>query len=252
MEKADKNRWPIYVISLPDALNRRVRIADQLSELGLNFCYFDAIDGRQGLLPEMETKIDRSATLKNLRRPMSDAEYACALSHMAIYQMILEAGLPGAIVLEDDAILGREFREFIQNEGYREGDLVLLDHADAFYWRWASWIGSYGGARLIRAARTGSLTTGYSCNKQAAFHIRKFGLPLQATADWPCDLSGISVLIAVPQMVGHPAFSTETSLIEVSRGPILAKYSRRIKRLRFFIPAYWKGKLMKTLMRKAK
>src|SRR5690625_2715287 len=126
MHGKQEDAWPIFVISLHDAHERRRSIREQCAELGLEFEFFDAIDGRTGLAPEFEVEIDRGAAEIRHHRPLSDAEFACALSHRRIYQRILERGLPGAVVLEDDAILSRQFALFIGGKGYEQADLIQI------------------------------------------------------------------------------------------------------------------------------
>jgi len=64
----------IFVISLKDLQYSRKKIESQMKKLGLNFEFFDAIDGRKGLPKKYEKYINRKNSL-------SDAEYGCALSH---------------------------------------------------------------------------------------------------------------------------------------------------------------------------
>lgn len=106
MNRAVRGYWPVLVISLPDEVQRRSAIAAQLAALSIPFEFVDAIDGRSGLPAEFEARIDRARTQRVLGRPMSEAEYACALSHMRVYERIVAEKLAGAIVLEDDAIVG--------------------------------------------------------------------------------------------------------------------------------------------------
>ena len=108
--------WPIFVVSLEIATQRRSEIAAQLQDAGLAFSFVDAIDGRTTLPAEWESRIDRDGAARHYGYPMSDSEFACALSHQLVYARILEEGLPGAVVLEDDAILTSEFAAF-----YRSG-----------------------------------------------------------------------------------------------------------------------------------
>lgn len=130
----DETPWPIFVISLAAAQERRRAISAQLQALGLPFILFDAIDARQGVPPEYEALIDRAGTQRNLGRPMSSGEYGCALSHLLVYRRICEEGLPGAIVLEDDAVVGPAFKSFVDQQAYRSAPFIQLDHLHARIW----------------------------------------------------------------------------------------------------------------------
>src|SRR5690625_2398520 len=118
LEQTMPTSWPIFVISLTDAHERRSRIAEQCAELGLASEMVDGSDGRAGLPPEFETETDRNATQRRLGRQVTDAEFACALSHRRIYERITCHGLPGAIVLEDDVIISPCFIDFVKGHGH--------------------------------------------------------------------------------------------------------------------------------------
>ena len=94
---------PVFVISLPDCHDRRAGISAALDGLGLPFQFADAVDGRRGLPPEYESQIDRAATRRK-GRILTDAEFACALSHISVYRRIVSEGIDHALVLEDDVI----------------------------------------------------------------------------------------------------------------------------------------------------
>ncbi len=49
---------PIFVISLPDSLERRENVSERLGALGLPFEFIDAVDGRKRLPPEFEVMVD--------------------------------------------------------------------------------------------------------------------------------------------------------------------------------------------------
>lgn len=195
-----KQSWPIFVISLADQAKRRNTIEKQLTGLGLAYTMVDAVDGRQGLPPVCELIIDRAGTVPRMRRRMSDAEYACALSHMLIYRKVIDGGLPGAIILEDDAQLAEGFAEFVQSCHYAQADIVQLDHAKAYVWKWWK-IPVCSGVSAYRMARNSGLLTGYTVSRRAANRLLRRGLPIRMHADWPIDVSLLSSFVASPRLV---------------------------------------------------
>lgn len=240
MPTAPQGHWPVYVISLADAADRRRRICAQLDRLSIPFDFVEAIDGRRGLAPEFEPMIDRPGTEARLGHRMTDAEYACALSHMSVYRKIIDGGLPGAIVLEDDAILGPLFSEFLDARGYEAGGLVQLDHLHGTIWRFDRQPRLTAHIRLARAARNSYLTTGYSISRSAAAHLLRHGLPLRGLADWPCDVTEVSAMLALPCVIGHPDPGDQDSSIESERALIRRARPRGKKSaLRFFRAGYW-------------
>lgn len=199
------DHWQVFVVSLRDATDRRNKISKQLSELSIPFEFIDAVDGRTGLPVECEQLVDRIGTEVQFGRRMTDAEYACALSHMSIYRHIVDETLPGAIVLEDDAILAPLFEKFYQMRAYKAADLIQLDHMDADVWKFSKRVTLYNGINLAKAARNASLTTGYSISHRGAEHILSRGLPLRGPADWPCDVTLLPAMLALPRVVDHPS-----------------------------------------------
>src|SRR5690625_4444400 len=204
--------WPILVISLADALERRSRIAEQCAGLGLEIEIIEAIDGRAGLPAEFEAEIDRDAARIRHRRALSDAEFACALSHRSVYRRILDDGLPGAIVLEDDAILSSSFADFVRKQGYREADFIQMDYWPArVFWRqrrsWSSEI------ELAPLAENTTCADAYSIPAECAQHMLSKSMPLAGLADWPCDVRPLDPLFTVPRIVTHlPANSAHSHL----------------------------------------
>lgn len=108
-----RDDWPVFVISLADAIERRAPLLDQLRGFNLSFTVVEAVDGRRGLSAGDLARVDRSGAERRVGRPVSDRELACALSHQAVYRRILDEHSPGGIVLEDDAILTPLFPAFL-------------------------------------------------------------------------------------------------------------------------------------------
>lgn len=110
--------WPIVVLTLPGDEERRAPLVKELERLGLAYELFTGVDGRRGLDEQWESEIDRAAARRYLGYDMTDGEFACALSHREIYRMVVERGWSGAVVLEDDAILGESFAAFLRGDHY--------------------------------------------------------------------------------------------------------------------------------------
>lgn len=199
-ERSDGRPWPIFVISLADQTKRRASIEAQLQASNLPYTMIDAVDGRKGLPEPLELLVDRPGTLKGMRRPMSNAEYACAISHMTVYRRIRAGDIPGAIILEDDAQLAEGFADFVHGCRYQAADIVKLDHRRAFVWKW--WRLQLGpGIHGYRMTRNSGLLTGYTISSRAAARILKRGLPIRMHADWPIDVSLLNSFVTFPKLV---------------------------------------------------
>ena len=238
--------WPVLVISLPDGEARRAPLLAALTALGIAAEVLPAVDGRRGLPPEHAADIDRDGARRAMGRPLTDAEFACALSHHKAYALLAERGLPGAVVLEDDAIPLPGFAEFLAARAYRGADLTLLDYDGALV--------MFGSRRRLlpgvdgwELAANTTLSTGYAVSARGAAYLRRAGLPLRAPADWPCDITRIGARIAHPRLIGHPP-AAEGSTIAEERAAMLRERTRPAKRAaRLLEAAYWRGRLRRLL-----
>lgn len=223
--------WPIFVISLHDAIDRRTEIARQLHNLGLSFEIVDATDGRAGLTRQHESLLDRPGTFVALGRNMTNAEYACALSHLGVWQRVLDQGLPGAVVLEDDAILDRSFADFLSARGHDAAPLILLDHEKARAWYWTKPMRGPQGIKFMPIVGNADRTTGYTISFRGAAYLVAASFPLQRPADWPCDITPLKPLAVLPQLVDRPEDETG-SAIEASRNLSFSERRNRIKTIK--------------------
>ncbi len=209
--------WPIFVISLARDNDRRGQIIRQLTDAGLEFSFIDAVDGRNGLAPEWEGQIDRPGTLAKDGYGMSDGEYGCALSHLVVYRKILDEGLPGAVVLEDDALLTPQFTEFYRKAAYLGCDLTQLFAYSVRVWRWPGRKIGVGDARSYKLAENPFSTVAYCLSRKAAAHLLSSNTPVRSRADWPADLTRIGARVTIPCLVRHPLPSASQSQIAAGR-----------------------------------
>lgn len=249
---AKSHYWPVFVISLKDAVTRRGSIVRQCQRYGIEPIITDAVDGRHGLPQEMEYRIDRSMALRRVGRTISDAEFACALSHHFIYRRILEEGLPGAVVLEDDAILTEAFSTFYAEKGYLAADFVQMDYINARVYRWGGQ--TKADVALMRLAANADLTTGYSVSSTMAQYLVEHAIPIAGVADWPCDVTPLGPLVTFPSIVKHPPFDPNTSSLEGYRlqqkQAATTTQGRSERWKRFATRAYWKHWWFKHILTK--
>lgn len=228
----------IYVISLAKRNPRRAAIAARLSELCLNAVIWDAVDGRDGLGDTAE--IDRDGTLAFCGRVLSDAEYACALSHRAVYRDFLSSDADYAIVLEDDALLDDKFTAFVTERHYRKAPMLLLHHRNARVYGACDAIADH---RLHPLAMSPFMAAAYSVNRASATALNNALTPVRSTADWPLDLSDLGAMAVVPEIAGHPPMGQGSDLAQ-SRGAAHRRWSHVLS------AAYLRRKWRKMLSRK--
>jgi glycosyl transferase family 25 len=96
------NNLDIVVISLKRAKERRSAIEAQFARLGIDFTFFDAVDGKLG--HDLFSKFDANKAKAIGEIPLSPGHLGCYASHYLVWQRCVESRRP-LIVLEDDAIL---------------------------------------------------------------------------------------------------------------------------------------------------
>ena len=173
---------------------------------------------------------------------MGNTEFACALSHHFIYKEVLKRELPMAIILEDDAIIGPDFKAFCDMDNPLFCDLLLLDHNKAFV--------SRGKAHHIiadtsafRTTLAPDLTTGYAISNTGARILIEKSLPISAPADWPWDISKMNTWATDPRIVDHSSLVTGSSSIRHERENVVVSG----RKARFFKRAYWVRKWQKIV-----
>ncbi|AFJ48926.1 glycosyltransferase family 25 protein [Shimwellia blattae] len=115
---------PVYVVSLKRDVARRDKICADFAAIGVEFEFFDAVDAKS---PE-RYQVIQQARSTGRGSVMSDGEIACALSHQYLYQKLLDEGHDWVVVLEDDVIVDRRFKQFIDQ--ISAASLAHLDKQD--------------------------------------------------------------------------------------------------------------------------
>lgn len=111
----------IFVISLGRAPERRAAIKEHLDSLGLQYEMVDAVDGNELSQEEIEGYTKPGFTY-------IAGVIGCYLSHILVYEKIIEKNLQIALILEDDALLNPKFVEVLRSGvQYTDFDYCLLD-----------------------------------------------------------------------------------------------------------------------------
>jgi len=86
----------VFVISLQTSLDRRSRVTDMLKAIGLEFEFFDAVDGRS---------LDhKSYVAPDAPWELLPGEVGCYLSHLGVWRKVVNERVEVSLVLEDDAL----------------------------------------------------------------------------------------------------------------------------------------------------
>ena len=111
-----------YVISLKRETTRRKNIEQVLGKQHIPFTFFDAItpDRIDEVAKKFNIMLDRSA-----KRKLWDGEIACALSHIVLWDFVLENHLDYINIFEDDIHLGENAKELLEVD-YLPDDIDVL------------------------------------------------------------------------------------------------------------------------------
>lgn len=233
------SNWPIFILSLEDAHDRRAPLIQSLQELELSYEVLYGVDGRRGL-PDWAKKHVLRRRSRWGKRPMTDGEFGCALSHQKAYRTIIERKLPGAIIFEDDARLREGFRELIESGKYKLGEMTLLGHRMC----WVDdtpVINVSDDLLLYRVKVRPHLAHAYAVSRSSAEKILSASTPLREPADWPCDISKFTTFAVDPQVACQEIGNVAQSHLEADRQKMLQNQSR------FFVTNKRRRKILKRL-----
>ena len=195
----------IFVISLPNAHERRQAVAEKMQALGLIFTFFDAVDGRQGVPVQYTHRIDRLAIEKNLRRSVSDVEICCALSHALLYEKIVADRIPHSVILEDDFLCDMDFRDIVHQD-------ILPNHMAGFmllYHLYARILPSqkqplWGRYNVAPVINNCAGAVGYYVDLPTVQRFVTTVFPISYVSDWFLDITAIPAQVVTPRLITHP------------------------------------------------
>lgn len=107
------------VISLDSASERREHIKNEFGKHSLSYEFFDALRPDQAKEYAERLNINRESSL-------TPTELACMMSHVAVWEKIIEAELPYATVFEDDVFLGEDAESLLTNSNWIQPDWNII------------------------------------------------------------------------------------------------------------------------------
>jgi|25_taG_2_1085351.scaffolds.fasta_scaffold02313_5 glycosyl transferase, family 25 len=110
-------RLPIYVVSLPEDKERRLRLSEEFPSTYPRFNFVEAIDMRG---QHLENCMERTDSLL-------PAELGCSLSHIKVLTRFLETDSECCLILEDDIIGGdRSIEDVERSLKYLPKDFLVI------------------------------------------------------------------------------------------------------------------------------
>lgn len=113
------------VISLTTAVERREHITQEFGKQGIAFEFFDAVTPNK--INELSAKF---GILLSDNQRLSLGEKACFLSHVSLWQKMLDENIDYMAIFEDDVYLGENARLFLTDDDWLknlEFDLIKLE-----------------------------------------------------------------------------------------------------------------------------
>ena len=107
MSTAEDFQAIIYAINLDRSRERWEELSREAADLGLTIHRVVALDGSLVAAGDW-ADVNQAAFMRNNGRHMIPGEYGCYRSHMKALSTFLEAGLPQAIIVEDDIRLSSD------------------------------------------------------------------------------------------------------------------------------------------------
>lgn len=203
---------PIFVISLKHS-NRREIIKSRLNELGLKFEFFDAVYGKDLTKEELE-QIDFDFYPKNYgaRKALTLGEIGCALSHIKLYEYIVERNIQEAIILEDDAIVSLYFKAILVDvlkKVPNRREIIFFDHGKAKIFPFMrGLVERYRLARYLKPSKKSKRsiirTTAYLITLNGAKKLLKHAYPVRLPSDF---------LTGLLQMTNIHAYGVEPACV---------------------------------------
>ncbi len=158
-------------------------MTSHLAELGIEFEFVEAIDGRTLSPDECARSIDAERARRFLGRALTPPEIGCSLSHRMLYQKQIDEGLEEVVILEDDAVVGPAFLEVINLRHALPADWDLV-----YFYRGDTRV-SFWGSRPVgrwRCVKFGSLAYGavaYMLRRSGARKLLAHSNPVSLPAD---------------------------------------------------------------------
>lgn len=220
----------VFVINLDRNSDRLTNVERLAAHFGLDFERFSAVNGK--LLPEafIDEVISRRRNFDEKFSLLKPGEIGCALSHLDIYQKIIDNGLELALILEDDIEFDENLIRFISDFENCDVsfDLLLLGYygveinKDSEHCQSGAILSLWNRIKINSDFNVGVpvhtlwTTMGYIVSKEGAQKLLKHGQPIFLLADELTSNSVINFLniLAISKPIVLPSRENFASELE--------------------------------------
>lgn len=236
-----------YIINLPASVDKRNTIAGECARLGLDVEFIEAVNGNALTEEQIHAQVPDYPACSLTR-----GEIGCALSHLSIYQKMVDEHIPMAFILEDDANIGADIHKVLDALHSRDDAHVphvyLLSESYYYIERPSEHLTMQ--YQLCRAL-SAYYGYGYVINLNAAADLLRRLRPIRFEADrWTYfqQCGWITLECVVPPVVCTLDVGKAQSSIHEEReqlSPLRKAYYRKLKRKIPFVKKlkriFWRG-----------
>ena len=169
----------IYVISLERAVERRRRVESVLAARGIDFEFFNAVNGFDGLPTRLQAMPDDRHRVMFRSRPLTPGEKGCYASHFLLWEKCVELNEP-ILILEDDFLPTQYFEEVLETlpKVHEQYEYVKVEPQVGS----ATALATIDNMQLMFWHNNMCWTTGYSISPQGARRL------LEHSKKWLCSV----------------------------------------------------------------
>ena len=244
----------VFVINLKRSLERRQHMQRLLSQFPIDYEFIEAIDFHDLTKEKIEAVYDDDACRKTMRRSLSKAEIACALSQRKAWLRIKSLGLREAFIMEDDIIFKDEKSFFeilkIREQFPKDCELMLFSHGSSrrvgrgaavslFHQK-----SIYAKYKIVRFVQKTWSACGYWCHHKAIDKLLEATQVFKATLDdgYTGNDRVVNLYGIAPVLIEeHSLLGKESTLLEQRKAEI-----DRVKN-RFLVNFFFRIGLLKPL-----
>lgn len=168
MNKEPDESTTTFVVSMLSAEDRRAHIRQEFGKQCIPFAFFDALNGEQAqaLALQMGLGIAPGA--------LSAGELGCLMSHVCLWQQLVDSAQATMTIAEDDIFLGRDAKAFFTQRDWipapaAQKVVKLEKHQDPVALGWRSWPAHRRQLRLLCQDHWG--TAAYVIGRDAAAQL---------------------------------------------------------------------------------
>ncbi len=130
MSENSASNIPVFIINLEKDTDRKKHMENLCNLYGIKPSFIHAVYGNELSDKEIKDIIDNEKAIRYIKRPLTNGELGCLLSHKRIYKKIIEENINIALIMEDDVLFDNNLLDFLNylDNLPKNFDVILLGH----------------------------------------------------------------------------------------------------------------------------